>query len=273
MAIVNCTPDSFYVPSRAFSPEEAADRALTAEAEGADIVDFGAESTRPGSQYIGEEEELRRLIPALRIFRKRSVLPVSVDTRRAAVARSALDEGADMVNDISGFSDPGLVPLCARRGAAVVLMHMRGTPRTMAAVPSAAPGSGKTAADGLIAEIGSFLRAAAARALAGGIAAEKIILDPGIGFGKSAGENMIILNRLAEIRFADYPLLIGISRKSFIGEITGRAAEDRLAGTVAANAAALFGGAGILRVHDTAAALDLIRIFTALGSRRNGEKG
>jgi dihydropteroate synthase len=244
MAIVNCTPDSFYAPSRSSRPEEAAERALAAAAEGADIIDFGAESSRPGSTVLDEAEELARLLPALRLFRRQSAMPVSVDTRKAAVARAALDEGADIINDISALQDdPAMPGLCADRGAVVVLMH---------------------AGAGDAGEVGQFLRNAAKKALSCGIGREKIILDPGIGFGKTSAENLFILNRLAEICPGDYPLLVGLSRKSFIGAVTGRTAEERLAGTVAANAAALLGGADIIRVHDTGAALDLIKMFQAI---------
>jgi dihydropteroate synthase len=256
MSIVNCTPDSFYAPSRSPLPEEAAERALKAAAEGADIIDFGAESSRPGSAYIDAAEELRRLLPALRLFRRQSNLPVSVDTRKAAVAGAALDEGADIINDISALrDDPAMTGLCAERGAVVVLMHMRGNSAAFSAPPA-----GSDAA----AEVGQFLLDAAEKALAAGIAREKIILDPGIGFGKSSAENLFILNRLAEICPGDYPLLVGLSRKNCIGEVTGRVPADRLAGTLAANAAALFGGADIIRVHDTAPALDLVKVFQAI---------
>ncbi|MDR0599581.1 MAG: dihydropteroate synthase [Treponema sp.] len=261
MAIINCTPDSFYGPSRASSPEAAADRALAAQEEGAGVVDFGAESTRPGAEYIDAEEEIRRLIPALRLFRRRSTLPVSVDTRKAVVARAALDEGADMINDVSTLADPGMAALCAERKAAVVITHSppRTTPKTM----GKAAGTYADAAG----EVKAFLLAAADRARAEGVARERIILDPGIGFGKSAADNLLLINRLAEIGGGDYPVLVGLSRKSFIGEITGRPPEGRLPGTIAANAAALLGGAAVLRVHDTAAAVDLIRVFGALGKK------
>ncbi|MDR2662067.1 MAG: dihydropteroate synthase [Treponema sp.] len=253
MAIVNCTPDSFYVPHRTPDPEDALRRALEAEAGGADIVDFGAEASGPGSVYVGEEEELRRLMPALRLFRRHSSLPVSIDTRKASVARAALDEGADIINDISALQDPGMIPLCAGRGAAVVVMHGEGL------------GFGARGGAGdLVGELRNFLLAAVRRAEAGGIPGEKIIIDPGFGFGKSTEENLLLLARLAEIRFGDYPLLVGLSRKRFIGTLTRRDAEDRLPGTLAANAAALMKGADIIRVHDAAPAADLAAVAGAL---------
>ncbi|MDR2211675.1 MAG: dihydropteroate synthase [Spirochaetaceae bacterium] len=257
MAIVNCTPDSFYPPSRAPSPEGAAERALAAEDAGADIIDFGAESTRPGSAHIDGDEELRRLIPALRLFRRQSSLPVSVDTRKAPVARMALDEGAQIINDISALEDDGDLPeLCARRGAAVVLMHgAREARGARGAVPFRWE------------DLRVFLHRAVERALGSGIGRDKIILDPGIGFGKSTGDNLTVLARLEEIALEDYPLLIGCSRKRFIRELTGRPVEDALAGTLAVETAAILGGADIIRVHDTAPALDLVKIMAGLRQR------
>ncbi|MCL1815049.1 MAG: dihydropteroate synthase [Treponema sp.] len=246
MSIVNCTPDSFYEPSRAADPEEAAERALTAESEGADIIDFGAESTRPGAVYLDEEEETRRLIPVLRRFRRQSALPVSVDTRNASTARQALDEGADMVNDVSALSDPAMTALCAEREAAVVLMH------------------GFQRAANTVEEVKFFLLERAERAAAGGIGKEKIILDPGFGFGKSTVENLVLLNRLERMSSGDYPFLVGLSRKRFTGEITGREPEGRLAGTIAAGVFAILGGADIIRIHDTSAAVDMIKMITAI---------
>ena len=263
MAIVNCNEDSFYAPSRALG-EKAVEMALAAERDGAAIVDFGAESSRPGSSYINEEEELKRLIPVISEFRKRSSLPVSVDTRKAAVARQALDAGADIINDISGLTDDsGMAAVCAERGAAVVLVHKKGVPLTM---------QEKCVYGDLPAELGSFFREAALRALEAGIPPGKIIIDPGIGFGKSSEDNLEILrnlSRLAEICGKDYPLLVGLSRKGFIGEILGRLgvardSADRLTGTLAANAAAIMGGADIIRVHDVKEHVDLVNVLFAL---------
>lgn len=268
MAIVNCNKDSFYPVSSALG-EKAVEKALAAGEEGASVVDFGGESSRPGSSYIGEEEELRRVIPVIAEFRKRSSLPVSVDTRKAAVARAALDAGADIVNDISGLSDdPEMAAVCAERGAAVVLVHKKGIPLTM----QERPGCGDLAA-----ELRAFFNGAVGRALAAGISVEKIILDPGIGFGKSLEDNLEILRRLrklarppelAEISRIDYPVLVGASRKSFIGEITGRDTAGRLSGTLAANAAAILGGADIIRVHDVKEHADMARVLFAIKPKK-----
>ena len=258
MAIVNCNGDSFYAPSRALG-EKAVEKALAAEEEGAAIVDFGAESSRPGSSYISGEEELERLIPVIDAFRRRSCLPVSVDTRKASVARSALDAGADIINDISALSDdPEMAALCAEKGAAVVLMHKKGLPLTM---------QENHGYENLAAEIKAFFKAAAERALAAGIGAEKIILDPGIGFGKALEDNIRIIRLLAEICGNDYPVLVGLSRKSFIGEITGAAVKDgqeMLSGTLAANTAAIMAGANIIRVHDVKEHRDLAKVLFAI---------
>ena len=261
MAIVNCNEDSFYAPSRALR-DKALEMALSAEEEGASIVDFGGESSRPGAAGISEEEEFDRVIPVIKAFRRRSSLPVSVDTRKAVVARAALDAGADIINDISSLADdPRMAAVCVEGGAAAVLMHRKDIPRY----------------DDLIAEVGSYLKAAAERALAAGIPREKIIIDPGVGFGKSWEDNLEIIRRLpylAEISGNDYPLLVGLSRKSFIGKVTGRNdvpgdilmrdAGGRLAGTLAANAAAVLWGADIIRVHDVREHIDLVKILSAL---------
>ena len=265
MAIVNCNNDSFYAPSRALG-EKALEKALAAEKEGAAIIDFGAESTRPGSSYISCEEELDALIPVIRAFRERSSLPVSVDTRKTAVAVAALEAGADMVNDISALSDdPEMAGVIAAAGAALALMHMKGFPLTMQEAPHY---------DKLFEEMENYLFAAALKAVAAGIPAEKIIFDPGLGFGKTTEHNLEILRRmenfgrlprLAEICGKDYPVMIGLSRKSFIGEITGRRdAGERLPGTLAANGAAIMGGADIIRVHDVKEHVDLAKILYAL---------
>lgn len=258
MAIVNCTPDSFYAPSRA-GTDDAVDRALRAEAAGAAIVDLGGESTRPGAAYVEEAEELDRVVPVVEGIRRRSPVPISVDTRKYAVARAALDAGADIVNDVSALEDdPSIGPLCAERGAALVLMHKQGTPKDMQAAPSYADA---------VAEVGAYLREAARRAEAAGVARRSIVLDPGIGFGKRLEDNLDLIAGLAEISPAGYPVLVGLSRKSFIGTITGRTADGRLAGSLAAAAAAIAGGARIVRVHDVEEHYDAVRVLAAVADR------
>jgi len=234
---------------------EAAERAFAAEEDGAAIIDFGGESSRPGSAGVSVEEELRRVIPAIEAFKKKSRLPVSVDTRKTAVARAALDAGADIVNDISALGDYGMAQLCAGRGAPVILVHMKGNPADMQDSPFY---------DDVFGEVKSFLLAAAGKAAGAGIPPENIILDPGFGFGKRTEDNLVLMARLAEIGLTGYPLMAGISRKSFIGEITGRSAEGNLAGTLTANAAAVMGGADIIRVHDAAEHRDLVKMLYAI---------
>ena len=255
MAIVNCNNDSFYKSSQAYA-QKAVDMALEAEQAGASIIDFGAESSRPGSDYIDESEELIRIIPVIKSFRKYSKLPVSIDTRKAAVARAALDEGADIINDISALDDDKkMAPLCAQCDCPVILMHMKGKPKIMQIDP---------VYKDVVSEVSGFLLSAAEGAEKAGIKKSNIILDPGIGFGKSTEDNLKLMAHLAEIKLKGYPLLIGLSRKSFIGDITGRSVEERLAGTLAAAAAAVMAGADIIRLHDVKEGLDMVKVLDAI---------
>jgi dihydropteroate synthase len=259
MGIVNCNGDSFYPPSRALG-EAAVERALALAEEGAAIIDLGAESSRPGAEYISAGEEAKRLLPVLEGFRKHSAVPVSVDTRKAEVARLALDAGAGIINDISALEDdPLMAGLCAERGAAVVLMHKKGVPRTMQDAPRYADAA---------AEVFSYLAEAARRAESAGIRRESIILDPGIGFGKRLSDNTAVLFHLAEICRGDYPVLVGLSRKSFIGELTGKTGRDgaggNLAGTLAALAFSVMKGASVLRVHDVGETVSLVKVLGGL---------
>ena len=259
MAIVNCNGDSFYPSSRALG-RDAADKALAAEQEGASIIDFGAESSRPGSSYIDAEEEISRVIPVIEAFRQKSVLPVSIDTRKAKVARLALEAGADIINDISALEDDkDMAPLAAKTGAAVILVHKKGDPQTMQISP---------VYDDVLAEVGAYLKSAANRALAAGIGRDRIILDPGFGFGKNTEDNLVLLACLAEIRRSGYPLLVGLSHKSFVKEILGRDSAEDLAGTLAASAAAVMAGADIIRVHETREHADLVKVLDALAGAK-----
>ncbi len=255
MAIVNATPDSFYEPSRRRAALEARDAALAAFAAGAAVVDIGGESTRPGSDYIEEAEELERVVPVIEAIRRESDAPLSVDTRKAAVARAALAAGADILNDVSALlHEPDAAHAAAEAGAPVVLMHMRGDPKTM----QNAPEYGDCPR-----EVATFLAEAARRAEAAGVALDRIVLDPGIGFGKRLEDNLALLARLDELCALGYPLLVGISRKSMIGAITGRPPEGRLAGSLGAACAAYARGARIFRVHDPAETRDALAVFAA----------
>ena len=257
MGIVNTTPDSFYEPSRSTSLEKSLIRALALEAEGADIIDIGGESTRPGASYISEEEELERVIPLIEAVRGRSTVAISVDTRKAAVMKAAFKAGATLCNDISALiDDPALGTLIAEEAGAVVLMHKRGTPPTMQQnVPQYR---------NVVTEVRDYLEARAAHALNCGIAHKRIIIDYGIGFGKTAEDNYRLVAASAYFTGLGYPLLVGLSRKSFIGFVTGEPPEKRLAGTLAATMYAVQQGASIIRAHDVAETRELLLVLKEL---------
>lgn len=256
MGIINCTPDSFFEGSRKSAVHEALETALRMEADGADILDIGGESSRPGSAYVPVDEELKRVIPLIEAIRKHTSIPISVDTRKKAVAEAAVLSGADILNDISALADdPELGPYAARVGVPVILMHMKGTPENMQDDPFY---------DNVMEAVKSALYSAAERARAAGIAKESIILDPGIGFGKRQEDNIDLLKGIKDLKAMGFPLLIGLSRKRFIGNITGREAEDRLAGTIAANLFSAMAGADILRVHDVRETVDALKVMKAL---------
>ena len=257
MGIVNTTPDSFYEPSRSTSLEKSLIRALALEAEGADIIDIGGESTRPGASYISEEEELERVIPLIEAVRGRSTVAISVDTRKAAVMKAAFKAGATLCNDISALiDDPALGTLIAEEAGAVVLMHKRGTPPTMQQnVPQYR---------NVVTEVRDYLEARAAHALNCGIAHKRIIIDYGIGFGKTAEDNYRLVAASAYFTGLGYPLLVGLSRKSFIGYVTGEPPEKRLAGTLAATMYAVQQGASIVRAHDVAETRELLLVLKEL---------
>ena len=255
MGIVNTTPDSFYEPSRSTSLEKSLIRALALEAEGADIIDIGGESTRPGASYISEEEELERVIPLIEAVRGRSTVAISVDTRKAAVMKAAFKAGATLCNDISALiDDPALGTLIAEEAGAVVLMHKRGTPPTMQQnVPQYR---------NVVTEVRDYLEARVAHALNCGIAHERIIIDYGIGFGKTAEDNYRLIAASAYFTGLGYPLLVGLS--SFIGYVTGEPPEKRLAGTLAATMYAVQQGASIVRAHDVAETRELLLVLKEL---------
>ena len=255
MGIVNLTHDSFYEGSRVTDPGAAADKALELQSQGAAILDFGAESTRPGSVAVDPTEEMRRLIPALRIFRRQSEGFVSIDTRHASVAEACLAEGADMVNDISGLGDEKMAWVAAKYGAGLVLMHMQGQPSTMQQSPHY---------EDCAAEVREFLMQRLAFALDQGVDPKSLVLDPGIGFGKTLSHNIDLLSRLHLLTETGYPVLVGLSRKRFIGELTGRAVQDRLAGSLGAACAAYAKGATIFRVHDVAPTLEALMVVAAV---------
>lgn len=241
MGILNVTPDSFSDGGRYLNPKLAVRRALQMQAEGADLVDVGGESTRPGARPVPAAEEFRRVVPVIEALAGRLKIPISVDTRKASVAQAALRAGASLINDVSGLADPKMVLVVAKAGVPVVIMHMRGTPRTMRRLARYRR---------LIPEVTAELKQSIRRALAAGISRERIILDPGIGFAKGPEESLLLLKNIPAFKKLGFPVLIGPSRKSFIGEALGTGPEDRLFGTAAAVSIGVSGGADIVRVHD-----------------------
>ncbi|KAF0220211.1 MAG: dihydropteroate [Geobacteraceae bacterium] len=256
MGILNVTPDSFSDGNRFSDVDRAVERALEMEAEGADIIDIGGESTRPFAPPVDEREELTRVMPVLERLAGLLKIPVSIDTYKSAVAREALAAGAEIVNDISALTfDERMAGVVAGAGAGLVLMHTRGKPSDM---------QKDTAYGSIIAEITASLNKLLAMAESAGIAAERIVVDPGIGFGKSAEGNLEIVRRLAEFSVLGRPIMVGISRKSFIGKVLGREVGERAFGTAAAVAVALANGASIFRVHDVKEMRDVVDMATAL---------
>jgi len=244
MGILNVTPDSFSDGGRYYDQQLAIEHGLKLAAQGTDIIDIGGESTRPGSRHVDSDEELRRVLPVVEELARRSGLAVSIDTMKAEVAHKALEAGACMVNDVSALSDPDMARTVANAGVPVVLMHISATPRTM---------QQHTTYDNIIADIRTYLEGRINAALSAGIAPHNIIIDPGIGFGKSLDEgNFTLLARLREFASLGQPLLVGPSRKTFIGKIVGNETKARDAGTAAAVAASVINGAHIIRVHNVA---------------------
>jgi dihydropteroate synthase len=255
MGVVNVTPDSFSDGGLYLDPEAAIVHGRELAEAGAEILDVGGESTRPGAEPVAAEEELRRVVPVIHGLRE-SGCEISVDTSKAAVAAAALDAGATIVNDVTALrGDPEMAALCAERGATVVLMHMLGEPRTMQRDPRYGD---------VVAEVKAFLAERLAVAVAAGVAEERVWLDPGIGFGKTAAHNMELLRRLGELRELGRPLVVGTSRKSFIGKVDGSAADERLGGTIASSVLAAAEGAEVLRVHDVAEVRQALAVAAAI---------
>ena len=262
MGVVNVTPDSFYDGGRYRDPAAAAEKALERAAAGADVVDIGGESSRPGSSPLSAAQEIARVIPVIERISGKIRLPLSIDTWKAPVAREALRAGAEIVNDISALRfDPEMAAVAAVSSGPVILMHMKGTPREMQEAPFYAD---------VIGEIGAFFRERVAWAAERGIAPERVILDPGIGFGKLLPHNLEILRRLKEFARLGRPLLVGPSRKSFLGLILDRPPEERLFGTAAAVAAAILHGAHLVRVHDVREMKDVAEVIDRIAESGAG---
>jgi dihydropteroate synthase len=267
MGVLNVTPDSFSDGGRYFDPQAAIERALEMERAGADILDIGGESTRPGAAPVSAAEELNRVLPVLQGLRGKLGIPISLDTQKAAVAEAGIAAGAEIINDVSALrSDPALGEVVRRHRVALVLMHMRGTPGTMQQGPFARD---------VMRDVTTGLRAALARARHAKIDRARLLLDPGIGFGKSYEQNCELLQRLPELARLGYPLVVGTSRKAFIGWLLGGKKKDeswppdkRMWGTAATVVASILGGAHIVRVHDVAEMAQVTRVADALVATR-----
>jgi dihydropteroate synthase len=257
MGVLNVTPDSFSDGGLFFDPNAAIARALAMEKAGADLIDLGGESTRPGSEGVSAEEELRRVLPVLDGLRGKLKIPVSIDTAKSQVAEAAAIAGAEILNDVTGLrNDPRIADVARRRKLPLILMHMRGEPRTMQKAPFARD---------VVRDVAAGLRRAIAVARRAGVPKSQIVLDPGIGFGKSWPQNFELLEQLPELAKLGFPLLLGTSRKSFIGKILGGAAkEERAWGTAATVTASILGGAHIVRVHDVAEMAQVAKVADAL---------
>jgi dihydropteroate synthase len=256
MGVLNVTPDSFSDGGEFFDFERAVERGLQMAAEGAAIIDIGGESTRPGSQAVPDEEQIKRAVPVMKALREEMAVPISIDTCRVEVARVALEAGAGILNDISALGDEGMAELAAECEVPVVLMHMQGTPATMQAEPRY---------EDVVGEVLEFLVSRAERAEEFGVARNRIFIDPGIGFGKTLEHNLLLLKNISKFTASGYRVLVGTSRKSFIGKITGKAEpRERIFGTAATVALCAAGGVSIVRVHDVAEMTDVLKVSNEL---------
>jgi len=262
MGVLNVTPDSFSDGGRFFEPAAALERAMQLAEDGAAIVDIGGESTRPGATPVEAAEELRRVIPVVERLAASLPVPVSVDTRKPEVMRRALAAGASMVNDVSALAAPGALEAVAASQAAVCLMHMQGEPGTMQAAPHYGD---------VVVEVRAFLRRRIDACVAAGIPRERLAIDPGFGFGKALEHNLALLAGLARIADEGLPVLAGLSRKRLIGDITGRAEGERLAGSLAAAVVAAINGARIIRAHDVRETADALAVLAASGALNKGD--
>ncbi len=259
MGVVNVTPDSFSDGGRFFSVEAAVEQGLRLAGEGAALVDVGGESTRPGAEPVDTQEELRRVIPVIERLRAATTAIISVDTSKADVMRAASAAGAGMINDVRALRDPGALAAAAASGCAVCLMHMQGEPRTMQRAPSYAD---------VVGEVRAFLADRVADSIAAGLAPERLAVDPGFGFGKTLEHNLTLLRHLGELAADGPPVLVGLSQKSMLGTLTGRAAGERVFGSVALAVIAVLNGARIIRAHDVAATVEALQVTAAVRRSR-----
>lgn len=255
MGILNVTPDSFSDGGRFDRRDTALEQALQLAREGAAIIDVGGESTRPGAESVSEQEELDRVVPVIEAIRAETDVPVSIDTSKAGVMRAAVAAGAAMINDVCALQGVGSLQAASDLGVAVCLMHMQGEPRTMQADPRY---------DDVVAEVAEFLEQRVDACVAAGLPEDRIVLDPGFGFGKTHDHNVELLANLRQLRVRGRPLLMGVSRKSTLGELTNRSVEQRLPASVAAAAIAVINGAAIVRAHDVSATVDALKVAQAV---------
>ncbi|HYM34549.1 MAG TPA: dihydropteroate synthase, partial [Steroidobacteraceae bacterium] len=255
MGVLNVTPDSFSDGGRWLDADKAVQHSLQMIADGAGIIDVGGESTRPGAESVAVEEELRRVIPVIEALRKQTQVPISVDTSRPEVIHAAVEAGACLINDIRALRERGVLEAAAKTSAGICLMHMQGEPRTMQSSPRY---------DDVMSDVRGFLAERIAACERVGISRDRIMVDPGIGFGKTQAHNLALLAHLSKLTSLGVPLLVGVSRKSLIGALTGRPVNERLAGSLAFATAAVLAGASIIRAHDVAQTVDVVRIASAL---------
>jgi len=255
MGILNITPDSFFDGGKYLNAEEAVSRALQMESEGADIIDIGGESSRPGAQEMGAEEESARILPVIKALASRLNIPISIDSRNSGVAQQALEAGASMINDIGGLRSPGMIKAAADSGVPVVLMHMQNDPLTMQSNP---------AYESVVSDLLAFFRERVEAVNRAGISNDRIVIDPGIGFGKNIDHNLEILKNLSRFHELGFPLLIGTSNKSFIGKILDLRVDQRSEGSLATVSLAAWMGIQIVRVHDVRGTVRAVRVIDAI---------
>jgi len=256
MGILNITPDSFYDGGKYVHIDAACNAALQMEKNGANIIDIGGESSRPGSKPVSAQEELQRVIPVIRKISTIVKLPIAIDTQKADVALEAIKAGASIVNDISAMSDPAMASVVSKNRAGIILMHKHGEPETMQNKP--------LVKENVLKNVIDFLKTRTKYAISSGIKKEQIVIDPGIGFGKTYTANEFLINNIDRLKFLDLPILIGASRKRFIGEITGRKSEQRLSGSIAAHIISYLRGAIIFRTHDIKETVDALKVANAI---------
>ncbi len=255
MGVLNVTPDSFSDGGRYADVAAAVDHALRMVDEGAGMIDVGGESTRPGARAVGAEDEIRRVVPVIEALAARTKVPISVDTSKPAVMTAAVRAGATFINDVRALREPGALEAAAATGAAICLMHMQGEPRTMQLDPRY---------DDVVAEVRDFLRDRAEACRAQGIARDRLVIDPGIGFGKRLEHNLALLAGLRALTGLGWPVLVGVSRKSMLGALLGRAVDERVAGGIAVATAAVLARASIVRAHDVGPTVDAVKVAVAL---------